>query len=466
MQRGKRDWRAIQIPLAAIQAKSLEERCYRLSDQAVSVLLSLSEYAYWKPRWEKDTPLTDAERDFIDALAAYIQSRLMDPDFCAEDAVLDVRQNEENPCILEKSTDGGIIWTPFADLSLCQPRLRRNPNTGRVNWTVDDITFFEIPDGPWTMSKYPEFGQPPGRVEGTADEQTCLAAANGAYALRRFYSDVSPSLASETISQFDLYEAILSFLQIFTDPIGVMTSWGAELASVFGFVLAFGLEEFTDEVEADLKCCLYDNATNTDGVVTFDFNGVTGCLGDLYTSTDIGTYGLLNLLLAFIGGPGLNLVAGVTQITDADCDCGDCQYIERFTGGLKAESSFPSSGEWTGDYGHNAAGAARDTMTSGSTSQFGVQIDLGEDCLIDTVRFWSNVIFGSNVNFDFHVQLYGPAMENRGLHHFDYTTHDTWIENEWVVPGATMAQFVLIYVDVDWASGIIKLVDDIEVNIP
>lgn len=41
--------------------------------------------------------------------------------------MFEVRQNSTNPCVLEFSTDGGVTWTPFANLQLCPPAILPAP---------------------------------------------------------------------------------------------------------------------------------------------------------------------------------------------------------------------------------------------------------------------------------------------------------------------------------------------------
>lgn len=57
---------------------------------------------------------------------------------CGE-TIMDVRQNAENPCILEKSLNG-VTWEPFANLLLCSPDSiieRYDPDTGEKEVSYD-----------------------------------------------------------------------------------------------------------------------------------------------------------------------------------------------------------------------------------------------------------------------------------------------------------------------------------------
>jgi len=475
MERGKRDWRAIQIPLDEIEALSEEERCYRLSDQAVSVLLSLSEYAFWKPRWETSEPLTDAQRDWIDALASYIQSRLMDPNFCEEEDMMDVRQNEENPCILEKSTNGGATWTPWADLSLCMPTLVRNPNTGRYDWTTDGITFYHFPEGAWVDNapETPVFGLPRPRVE-AEEEVLCAAAASAAYIMRHTYAGIGENLL-ESIAASDFERA--SSIGFYLTTVETLTGLAipaipltiAVFAGLFATGTGFHDNPLDDDDEERLKCILVSHATNTAGSVTFDWQAVWNDI-DL----DDPKQDHVRLMMSVLGADFLNY-AGAAADAGADCEClEECQYVEHFTGGLKAttykdpDGPSPYVNPWTGgEWSSSEGGTYRTTAHEDAYNrqQFCFYIDLEADCEISDIKArFKNGEAGYH-NWNIYV-----AMEAAGGSHSDlnWSNHDPSDWTEWHIenPGVTARYIHFLCYDINSGVDTVHLlIDDIQVNI-
>lgn len=399
----RKDWKAIQIPYDAIMAASDETRCYRLTDKQVAILLSQTEMVYWSTRWTRETPFTTLEKAQIRAMAALVEAALMTAEQCCEDIIMDVRQNEENPCILEKTTDG-VIWTPFADLSLCIPRLRNNPNNGRLQWSVNDIDFYEFPDGPWGEEKFPPT-LPPAR-EGAPPENKCNAAANGAAVFRHAYAGIAESLIDETNGQFDLYENILDALLAVIGFEIPLIAYGIEMAALLAFRLGFDVAEMTDEDEDDLRCILYAHATDTAGVVTFDYGAVSSDIAGKYLDMEGLQWGLLGIMLTFVGGPGLNLAGSITGVTDADCtDCLEtpCLINDDLATGLGPQTHFvttetqpyswvdtiyPVGGSWSASGGADGDGNILSDAAEYAGFFF---VDLLEDCVITSITLEAKV---------------------------------------------------------------------------
>jgi hypothetical protein len=107
-----------------------------------------------------------------------------------EAIVIDVRQNPEDPCELDKETVDGE-WTEFADLQLCPPQLSVSPD-GTLQWWNPACN-----DGAGCWEELPppaDFGDdseppvtppfPPGTPEYEDNTAFCIAAANIADALK------------------------------------------------------------------------------------------------------------------------------------------------------------------------------------------------------------------------------------------------------------------------------------------
>lgn len=241
---------------------------------------------------------------------------------CGDD-VMDVRQNEENPCILEK-TFNGLTWVPFADLTLCTPRLRLNPATGRLQTSPDGTTWTDVPNGPPIPGDptEPTFDPPP-RGESEADIRRCLAAANAARVLRQTYAEMGTRLAEEVVSEqalaASLEEIVGGFLTVIgiaaaaTGPITLLTILG-----VFAVQGDYSTNPLTDPDEDELTCILFDASTDNAGSVTFSHGGVVdGLVGSAVLGTTKGN--LLRLIVDMVGADGLNMAGTTTSVADHDC---------------------------------------------------------------------------------------------------------------------------------------------------
>lgn len=87
-----------------------------LSDADIAALVSLTEYLRWRTRW-KNAPAREYLTDYVDGLI----DRLLRP-VTGGDMAFELRQNPENPCLLEQSLDGGETWLPAFDYELCADR--------------------------------------------------------------------------------------------------------------------------------------------------------------------------------------------------------------------------------------------------------------------------------------------------------------------------------------------------------
>jgi hypothetical protein len=177
-----------------------------------------------------------------------------------------------------------------------------------------------------------ELPEPAEREESTSDERRCLAAANAASVLEALYEDLSDSF-NESL---DLAEAGTGFGLILAAKIGI--PFGLITAALIGTATAIfggiyaalefvGADVWTSDFTDDLRCMLYNCATDTAGVVTFDLE----CFFDqLWTATDIfditfyeqRLFYQISVIMQFIGVEGLNVAGGTTEIEEADCsDC-------------------------------------------------------------------------------------------------------------------------------------------------
>lgn len=83
------------------------ERCYKLTDQQVTALLSQTQYLHWRTRYVRDDgtqDFTDVEKDQIQALAADLEHRLITPDDCVD--------CPDDTCVEYQPNASFIDWFP------------------------------------------------------------------------------------------------------------------------------------------------------------------------------------------------------------------------------------------------------------------------------------------------------------------------------------------------------------------
>lgn len=222
-----------------------------------------------------------------------------------------------------------------------------NPDGGkiiRINGSghaqqLNDASEWEDPTGDYEIPPVPT------RTGGTPDDQICLAAANAANTLMLLYENITDSFNDD----LDEAEALTALTLALTGLIGaafapitfaIVTFFGWVFGVLYATLEFVGADLWDGDFTAVLVCILVQCATNTAGVVTFDWDCFNEKLANQVefepdlTFQQLRLFGQLQYLLSVIGGvDALNVAGGTTDITSADCD--DC--IEHcFTIDLKA----------------------------------------------------------------------------------------------------------------------------------
>lgn len=237
--------------------------------------------------------------------------------------VFDVRQNEENPCILEKSTDGGETWTEWADLSLCPPTVMLGSDGktiiywcptcgpgGTPGWTElpsPDPEYNPAYDDPQTP--YDDWITP-------GQDPACVWAANAAEGFKSVYERIGYGLLIGSLTTVIWTEAVF---QLFTSK--TLPKKARDILALLTGASVYTSEDWNDDLDTfdwqemiDLLCCFYSD----DGTVTqADYEAgqaamasKTGPLWDM-------TKAIINL----VGINGMNNAAVYAGLTEADCDC-------------------------------------------------------------------------------------------------------------------------------------------------
>jgi len=188
----------------------------------------------------------------------------------------------------------------------------------------------ELVDGEWVppTGDY-EVPTPDTRTESTSDERKCLAAANAATVLEDTYEEATDAYQSFA-TPAAVANAILDVIVLALGAFGQVTaasyiSFGQTVFETFYdyFSLITGdvwTSDFTDE----LVCILIANATDTAGVITFDYNGIVADILVLEGEAggDIERHLLLlqlRYLLNIVAAGGLNFAGGLTAVSSYDC---------------------------------------------------------------------------------------------------------------------------------------------------
>lgn len=241
---------------------------------------------------------------------------------------LDVRQNPENPCILEKTYDG-IEWLPVMDASECatnvvadkvtnKKQMAWRVSSGVTQYTVDGNTYIT-----YTDDKADDLGMrtpyPDGVPSGV--DAACISAKNAAAYILGIMKELSDGV--------QLGGSVTSVIAIVLNFIGIIATGGlsSPLAAVAlaGAVSAlegnFFNSMFTGEVIDQMTCDLY-NAFDEEGTITTD---EFATLHDLWASRVPPVWNILALCLNCLGPIGLVAVGlpengGVTECGKTPCD--------------------------------------------------------------------------------------------------------------------------------------------------
>lgn len=229
----------------------------------------------------------------------------------SQECPLDVRQNEDSPCILEKNDGSG--WVEFANLQLCPPLVVIGA----------DGTPYVSDDGGETYHPAAVEALPRVPVEG--QDTKCLGAANGTAAMTAFYAQVASYFADDVL----LLVALGGIIALILALLGLPLALGAAITAfteLWGVFSSFFADDFDSDKQDIYRCILFCHSTLVGDVVTYDYDSVLGAVDELWTPvTDFNVWTAIHYLLVIIGNDGLQRAGATTSVTEANCsDCADC----------------------------------------------------------------------------------------------------------------------------------------------
>jgi hypothetical protein len=231
---------------------------------------------------------------------------------------VDVRQNVDAPCTLEKSADGET-WVPFADLKLCPPDVRISKGKVQI-----------ILDGVWTDvegagdERYDGDIEPPYPDPPEGETGNCLAAENIIAALATSLTQTKEGLT--------IGASVTGIGSIVASGIAFMAALPAALigAAVLVFVAAGqalgagGIDDVLEGDELDDFKCMIDCEAESDGSITLDvFNTIKDRVND-EIGGGVGT--LITAWMDSLGPVGMNRAATTSGIMTGDCDACPCNF--------------------------------------------------------------------------------------------------------------------------------------------
>jgi len=302
----------------------------------------------------------------------------------------DVRQSEEEPCILEKFVDGD--WVEFANLRLCPPIVRLNINL-QVEISFDNGETFEV----LTPNE-----QPPVPLPDPEQVARCVAAASATEAMNALFVQVKSYFNSEIAFLIAVAGVIsLAAVYIFFPPaIPLVLEF---FVGLWGALSEITDDEFDETTKDDLRCILFCAATEVDGVVTFDFDEVIAEIGERWEAPTLNIWTAIEYLTYIVGEQGLNNAGATGVVTEADCsDCDDCPECLDYEdlmfselgsktciGTLTSNIECGDNGTYTAAMGREGGGAVVGVARTGGGRWCTVLIDLGLECEVQGVGVWS-----------------------------------------------------------------------------
>lgn len=306
--------------------------------------------------WENDEAHTAKDvaavwlEIFNDASEAFGECNDMD---------FDVRQNEEEPCILEKSENDGVTWVEWANLQLCPPKIRFNRgvaqwfNPGSGLWEDVPGTGDEREDGtydpPWPEGSVPE-GQ----------SAECLSAEN---ILATYSTVITQARAGVIAGQFAvaISATVTGILGIFI-PQAIISTIALALAGIALDLGEAGLDDMlTSGTLEVLRCNLYDHAESDGSFTASGYNAFYAQLSDDFSSLKLTA---LQLYFDMLGPVGLSRQGAANNIEVADCSGCDepwCIFsdfeTDDRTGDGWSNSSPGGRGVWVNTQGWRATSA-------------------------------------------------------------------------------------------------------------
>jgi len=254
-------------------------------------------------------------------------------------------------------------------------RILRRSETGHTQELVDGE--WVTPTGDYEVPPIPE------REEATAAERICLAAANAVNVLETIYEEVTDAWSAAHTSEAvfsAIFDAAISLLGLFAGPTAAgHAAFGKTIFDTFvETVDALAADVWSASFTEELICFMREYATDTAGVVTFDWPNMRQAIFDEFIDSAFNfdralLWSQVGYLFDILAAGGIDTAGATTAITTYDCDYCDetgwC-YVFDFTGGSANGWTFVNNNAGN-PFGSAAAGGImygdlRDPAATGS----------------------------------------------------------------------------------------------------
>jgi len=275
--------------------------------------------------------------------------------------------------------------------------VRLNPTTGHWEQTTDDGFGWEAPDEGYLVPNMA------GREEATEEDRICFAATNAANVMKLLYDNALDSFHAQYSSEeaFDLFGEASGDL-IFS-ALSTLIAGASWYVGFYWGLFWGGIELISDNVWSDgfldrLICVFKEHATDTGGVVTFDFQAINADLVMIPVTTleDILWTVQVEYMLFIIGADGLNLAGETTAVQGACDNCGTWCYVFDFADGTLGWSPVTLSSTFYQTSGKFVSPVWQTTWTIQDTSP----TDSGHRAVAIERSFASSHITRIVVNYD------------------------------------------------------------------
>lgn len=231
----------------------------------------------------------------------------------------------------------------------------------------------QLIDGEWVEPQGENAFPPvPSRSEATPEERKCLAAANLVRVLEVAYEEISEAFAEglTTAQAITRFIAALATYFFWIAPIvnGLVLLLAGFFELVYGWLYYVSADVWDTDFNDALTCIMYECATDTGDVVTFDYNCIMQKLVNInitppWNEPRARLAAQLSYLIPIAGGVDfMNQAGGTTSVLSHDCD--DCEqrwcYIVNFTeseGGFIPSDDCGTVGNWVAMSGWNVVNA-------------------------------------------------------------------------------------------------------------
>jgi len=353
------------------------------------------------------------------------------------------------------------------------------PEGGAIIRVGEDGHLEVLQDGDWIVPTSGDYYIPPpeAREGGTSEDQICLAVKNAVNAIHELYDIIADAFDEDLTAAAALVPFIAGAVALIGFEFAPITFALAQIIfwvwqGLYQALSYLTADLWTEDFSKQIECFLIDCATNTEGVVTFDWECFMEKLNSLandfaLSEVQIRLYLQFGYILQFLGGvDALNLAGGSTAITDDDCSycigCDDfacdmvgelCENVyiaDIVSNDIFILPTYPGSqGDYVSSGGVNTGeGYVGSVYNSGNDSQsVMLLVTLPTACHFESahIGWWHNT---SGVSVNYMVLYDSGGSPIAGSANPNISAIDEWYDWTWFGAEYDNVKYVAFYADV------------------